>query len=150
MRRVHGVVRIRFDTCGGSRQIDFRPGKITEEPNLAAIHEIGDRSDGLGVAGGEMRIPALLYLFAVPIQAAGTLSLMVSIPTLAAGAVTDRRLGGLPNSALRVGLLMGVASAIGVLIGSSLLSYADRDVIKGALGLVLLVATVHLALGRSH
>jgi uncharacterized protein len=33
----------------------------------------------LGVAGGEMRIPALLYLFGVPIVEAGTLSLMVSI-----------------------------------------------------------------------
>jgi len=54
MRRVHGVVRIRFDTCGGSRQIDFRPGKITEEPNLAAIHGIGDRGDGRRIAGGEI------------------------------------------------------------------------------------------------
>jgi uncharacterized membrane protein YfcA len=100
----------------------------------------------LGVAGGEMRIPALLYLFAIPIQTAGMMSLMISIPTLAAGALTDRRLGGLPNAAVRIGVLMGVASAVGVVIGAALLPYADRDLIKGALGLVLLIATLHMTM----
>jgi uncharacterized membrane protein YfcA len=104
----------------------------------------------LGVAGGEMRIPALLYLFGVPIIEAGTLSLMVSIPTLAAGAFTDRRSGGLPNSVVRVALFMGVASAVGVLIGAAFLPYADRDLIKGTLGVVLLLATVRLAVGPAH
>jgi uncharacterized membrane protein YfcA len=42
---------------------------------------------------------------------------------------------------------MGVASAAGVLIGAALLPYADRDVIKGVLGVVLLLATVRLAVG---
>jgi uncharacterized protein len=45
----------------------------------------------LGVAGGEMRIPALMNLFGVPVVEAGTLSLAVSVPTVAAGAFTDRR-----------------------------------------------------------
>jgi uncharacterized membrane protein YfcA len=101
----------------------------------------------LGVAGGEMRIPMLLYLFAVPIREAGTLSLMISIPTVAAGAITDRRLGGVPNSVLPVALLMGVASAAGVLVGAAWAPYADRDLIKGSLGIVLLLATVRLTVG---
>jgi uncharacterized protein len=42
-------------------------------------------SGALGVAGGEMRIPALVYLFAVPVKEAGTISLLASIPTVAAG-----------------------------------------------------------------
>jgi uncharacterized membrane protein YfcA len=71
----------------------------------------------LGVAGGEMRIPVLLYLFGVPIVEAGTLSLAVSVPTVAAGAFTDRRLGGVPDSVLRVAVVMGIASAVGVLLG---------------------------------
>lgn len=104
----------------------------------------------LGVAGGEMRIPALLYLFGVPIIEAGTLSLMVSIPTVAAGAFTDRRLGGIPNSVVPVALLMGVGSAVGVLIGAALLPYADRDLVKGALGVVLLLATVRLTVGPAR
>jgi uncharacterized protein len=104
----------------------------------------------LGVAGGEMRIPVLLYLFGVPIVEAGTLSLAVSVPTVAAGAFIDRRMGGVPNSVLRVALVMGIASAVGVLIGAALVPYADRDTIKGTLGVVLLLATVRLAVGRPH
>jgi uncharacterized membrane protein YfcA len=98
----------------------------------------------LGVAGGEMRIPALLYLFGVPIVEAGTLSLAISVPTVAAGAFTDRRLGGIPNSVLWIAVLMGIASAVGVLVGAALLPCADRDVIKGTLGVILLLATVRL------
>ena len=104
----------------------------------------------LGVAGGEMRIPALLYLFGVPIVEAGTLSLAVSIPTVAAGAFTDHRTGGIPRSAMRLALLMGIASAVGVLAGAALVPYASREVIKGVLGVVLLLATVRLAVGPSH
>jgi uncharacterized membrane protein YfcA len=104
----------------------------------------------LGVAGGEMRIPTLLYLFGVPIVEAGTLSLAVSIPTVAAGAFTDRRLGGIPNSVVRVAVIMGIASAIGVLVGAALVPYASREVIKGTLGVVLLLATVRLTVGPSH
>lgn len=101
----------------------------------------------LGVAGGEMRIPALLYLFAVPIREAGTLSLAVSVPTVAAGAVTDRRLGHIPNAVLLVAILMGIGSIVGVLMGAAVLPYVDRDAIKGLLGLILLLATVRLTAG---
>ena len=51
---------------------------------------------GLGVAGGEMRIPAPMYLFAVPVKEAGTISLLASIPALAAEAFTYRNLGPHP------------------------------------------------------
>lgn len=98
----------------------------------------------LGVAGGEMRIPALLYLFAVPIKEAGTLSLFVSVPTVAAGAVTDLRIGRIPDRAFRIAIFMSAASIIGVLIGAALLPYVDRDTLKGILGVILLVATVRL------
>jgi uncharacterized membrane protein YfcA len=119
---------------------------------LAALvaFAIAGVSGVLGVAGGEMRIPALLYLFGVPIIEAGTLSLIVSIPTVAAGAFTDRRLGGIPNSVVLIALLMGVASAVGVLIGAAFLPYANRDLIKGALGVILLLATVRLGVGPAH
>jgi uncharacterized protein len=117
---------------------------------LAAVvaFPIATLSGVFGVAGGEMRIPALMYLFGVPIATAGTLSLAVSLPTLAAGVFTDRRLGSLDNTFLRVGVLMGIASAAGVLIGAALISYADRNLIKGALGIILLLSTWHLATSR--
>jgi len=75
---------------------------------------------------------------------------MISIPTVAAGALTDRRLGGLPNAAVLIAVIMGVASAIGVVIGAGLLPYANRDLIKGTLGVVLLLATVRLTVGPAR
>jgi len=97
-----------------------------------------------------MRIPALLYLFDVPIKEAGTLSLAVSIPTVAAGALTDRRLGQIPNAVLPIALLMGVSSVLGVLIGAALLPYLDRDMLKGTLGAILLLATVRLTVSEQR
>jgi uncharacterized membrane protein YfcA len=101
-------------------------------------------SGSLGVAGGEMRIPALMYLFAVPIKQAGTLSLIVSISTVAASAVAYRRLGHIPNRVLIIACIMGAGSLIGVLIGAALLPYVDKHTLKGILGAVLLAATAGL------
>jgi uncharacterized membrane protein YfcA len=101
-------------------------------------------SGGLGIAGGEMRLPALLYLFGVPIVEAGTVSLLVSIPTVASAAAADRRLGGIPNAVIPVSVNMAVASAVGVLIGAALIPYANRDVIKGVLGALLLASAFRL------
>jgi hypothetical protein len=98
-------------------------------------------SGALGVAGGEMRIPALMYLFAMPVKVAGTVSLIASIPTVAAGAMTYRRLGHIPNRVLVLSLIMGAGSLIGVLIGAALLPLVDQHTLKALLGVILLVAT---------
>ena len=103
----------------------------------------------LGVAGGEMRIPALMYLFATPIKAAGTISLLVSIPTVAAGAATYRHLVHVPNHVLLIAILMGGGSLVGVLIGTALLPLVDKHVLKAILGVILLLATAALALHRN-
>lgn len=99
----------------------------------------------LGVAGGEMRIPILIYLFAIPIKEAGTISLAASVPTVAAGAMTYRLLGHLPKESLLISLVMGIGSLCGVLIGTSLLPFIDKHIMKGILGVILLLATVSLA-----
>jgi uncharacterized protein len=116
---------------------------------------IATASGALGVAGGEMRIPALMYLFAVPVKTAGTISLIASIPTVAAGAFTYRKLGHIPNRVLVLSLLMGVSSVAGVFAGASLLPFVNKHTMKSLLGLLLLVATACLMLpglfnGRNH
>jgi uncharacterized membrane protein YfcA len=118
---------------------------------LAAISgfAIAAVSAVLGVAGGEMRIPALMYLFAMPIKVAGTISLLVSIPTVGAGALTYRRLGYVPNRVLLIAILMALGSLVGVLIGTSLLPLANKHILKGILGIILLLATAALVLHRN-
>ena len=107
---------------------------------------IAAASGALGVAGGEMRIPALMYLFAMPVKVAGTVSLIASIPTVAAGALTYRKLGHIPNRVLWLSLLMGAGSLIGVLIGAALLPLVEKHTIKTLLGFILLAATACLML----
>jgi uncharacterized membrane protein YfcA len=105
---------------------------------------IAAASGALGVAGGEMRIPALMYLFAMPVKVAGTVSLIASIPTVAGGAAAYRRLGHLPNRVLVLSLLMGAGSVIGVFAGASLLPLVDKHTLKALLGAILLLATACL------
>lgn len=59
---------------------------------------IGTVSSLLGVAGGEIIIPTLVYAFGADIRTAGTASLLVSLPTVAAGAGPVRPPGGLCGS----------------------------------------------------
>jgi uncharacterized membrane protein YfcA len=107
---------------------------------------IAAASGALGVAGGEMRIPALMYLFAMPVKTAGTVSLIASIPTVAAGAAAYRRLGHIPNRVAVLSVLMGAGSLIGVLVGASLLPYVNKHTLKALLGVILLAATACLTL----
>jgi uncharacterized membrane protein YfcA len=107
---------------------------------------IAAASGALGVAGGEMRIPALMYLFNVPVKAAGTVSLIASIPTVAAGALAYRRLGHIPNRVLILSVIMGIGSLLGVLVGASLLPFVDKHTLKAVLGGVLLAATACITL----
>jgi uncharacterized membrane protein YfcA len=102
-------------------------------------------SAALGVAGGELRIPTLIYLFAYDAKAAGTLSLFASIPTVLAGAFGYRRAGHLPGAALKVAAIMGAGSVIGVLVGTSVLPHVHENLLRGLLGAILLLATVALA-----
>ena len=140
-----------YESVAHAEHVLLDPSGLTRWVLAAVIaFAIAVVSGVLGIAGGEMRIPALLYLFGLPIVAAGTLSLAVSVPTVAAGALVDRRLGGIPDSVVRISVVMGVASAVGVLVGAALLPYASTSVVKGALGVILLLATVRMTVGTAH
>ena len=69
----------------------------------------------LGVAGGELLIPTLLFVYGADIRTAGTASLMISLFTVASGLWRYRRLGALPErDAIRtVAVPMGFGSIIG-------------------------------------
>ncbi|MEM2050191.1 MAG: sulfite exporter TauE/SafE family protein [Thermoproteota archaeon] len=105
---------------------------------------IGIVSGLLGVAGGEYRIPALIYLFGLPVKIAGTVSLLVSIPTILAGFIKHWHIGHLNNYGLAVGLTMGLASVLGSYIGAGFVVTASENILKTLLGIVLLLATVRM------
>ncbi len=105
---------------------------------------IGVVSGALGVAGGEMRIPTLMYAFSLPIKMAGTASLLVSIPTILAGAFKHNRMGHIEKDGWMVALAMGAPSVVGAFVGGKLHAYVGDETLKMVLGIILLLATVRM------
>jgi uncharacterized membrane protein YfcA len=97
-----------------------------------------------GIAGGEMRIPAVMYLMAIPIKEAGMISLIASIPTVGAGALVYRKYGHINRRDLPLAILLGIGSIVGVVAGVAVLPKIDPHVLKGILGGILLLAAAGL------
>lgn len=106
---------------------------------------IGIISGVLGVAGGEFRIPALIYVFSLDIVAAGTASLLVSIPTVASGFLKHHNLGHMDRVACFIAVAMGLGSVMGAFIGATYAGVVDKDLLKVLLGVILVLATVRMA-----
>lgn len=98
----------------------------------------------LGVAGGEFRIPILMYIFNLDIVVAGTVSLLVSIPTVASGFFKHHTMGHMDRDAILIAIVMGLGSVLGAFTGASYVEVVDRDIIKIILGMVLILATIRM------
>ena len=101
---------------------------------------IGAVSTLLGVAGGELIIPTLVHAFGLPIKTAGTMSPLISIPTMIVGLVRHSAMGGF-EGVRGVGPIV-LPMAFGTVLGSSvegwLVVYAPAGVVKLLLGCVLI------------
>jgi len=119
---------------------------FVEEIALAALVglAIGVISGALGVAGGEFRIPALIYIFSLDIVAAGTTSLLVSIPTVASGFLKHHDMGHMNRAATIIAITMGIGSVLGAFVGASYAGVVEENVLKILLGAILILATVRM------
>jgi len=131
-------------------QIPFSPFMCTlnlwQETALAILIGIviGIVSGTLGVAGGEFRIPAFIYLFSFDIVIAGTTSLLVSIPTVAMGFIKHHQMGHTNHGATIIAVIMGIGSVLGALIGASYANVIEQNILKVLLGIILILATVRM------
>jgi uncharacterized membrane protein YfcA len=105
---------------------------------------IGTASTFLGVAGGELLIPTLIFVFGADIHTAGSAVLFISIPTVCMGLFRYSRMGLLPGrpTLLRVGLPMGVESLVGAAGGGAFAGSTSAEVLKLLLGLILIAAAL--------
>jgi uncharacterized membrane protein YfcA len=105
---------------------------------------IGTASTFLGVAGGELLIPTLIFLFGADIHTAGSAVLFISIPTVCMGLFRYGRMGLLPgrSTLLRIGLPMGIESLIGAAAGGAFAGSASAEALKLLLGLILIAAAL--------
>ncbi|MFH8612907.1 sulfite exporter TauE/SafE family protein [Streptomyces sp. NPDC018029] len=101
----------------------------------------------MGVAGGELLIPTIVLLFAVDIKTAGSLSLLVSLPTMLVAFARYSRDGSFAvlGANLRFALVMAAGSITGALLGGLLLGVFSDLVLIPVLALILLVSAVKLA-----
>ena len=126
----------------------FLPGALAVRLVAALLFGLGIGlvSSLLGVAGGELIIPALLFAFGADVKTAGTASLLISLPTVAVGVVRHARLKAFDE---RLDLTqtvapMGVGSVVGAVAGGLLVGLVPAAALKLLLGVVLIVSAVRI------
>ena len=126
------------------------PALVSAGPGLQIVvgvvlgAAIGTASTFLGVAGGELLIPALVFVFGADIHTAGAAVLFVSIPTVCVGLLRYRRIGLLPSptTLIRIGLPLGVESLIGAAAGGAFAGSTSAEILKLLLGAILIAAAI--------
>ncbi|MFF3216979.1 sulfite exporter TauE/SafE family protein [Streptomyces sp. NPDC002886] len=114
---------------------------------VAAGFGIGVVAAIMGVAGGELLIPTVVLLFGQDIKIAGSLSLLVSLPTMLVAFARYSRDGSFAvlGANRRFALVMVAGSITGAVLGGLLLGVFPDVVLIPALAAILLVSAVKLA-----
>jgi uncharacterized membrane protein YfcA len=113
---------------------------------------IGVVSSLLGVAGGELIIPTLVLLFGLHIKIAGSVSLMISIPTILVGILRyrSRPVFREVQPERRFILFMALGSSLGAWVGSQLLPHAPSAILQIFLGAILLFSAANMVRSKLH
>ncbi|MEU9256133.1 sulfite exporter TauE/SafE family protein [Streptomyces sp. NPDC048270] len=101
----------------------------------------------MGVAGGELLIPTIVLLFGEDIKTAGSLSLLVSLPTMLVAFARYSRDGSFAvlGANLRFTAVMAAGSIVGAVLGGLLLGVFPDLILIPLLAVILLVSAVKLA-----
>lgn len=135
------VLVIGHDTAATSAVLT---GASQMAAGVAAGFVIGIVAALLGVAGGELLIPTLVLLFGVDIKVAGSLSLVVSLPTMLVGFARygqNRSFIVLAENR-RFVLVMAAGSILGSFIGGRLLGVVANAVLLPLLAMILVLSAV--------
>lgn len=120
----------------------FLPNKMAWHISFGILFGllIGLVSSLLGVAGGELIIPTLVFAFGADIKTAGTASLIVSLPTVIVGVARYAGRGAFAErQALSETVVpMGIGSVIGAVVGGILVGVLPASVLKVGLGVILM------------
>ncbi|PSB25551.1 sulfite exporter TauE/SafE family protein [Chlorogloea sp. CCALA 695] len=100
---------------------------------------IGLVSSLLGVAGGELIIPTLVFAFDADIKTAGTANLLVSLPTVIVGIIRYASRGAFADQRALADTVapMSLGSVIGAIVGGMLVGLIPASILKIVLGLIL-------------
>lgn len=98
----------------------------------------------LGVAGGELLIPTIVILFGTDVKLAGSLSLMISLPTMIVGfsRYTHADAFQVLNNERPLFLWMAAGSVIGAAIGGLMLGLIPVHTLTILLGIILFISAI--------
>ena len=133
LRRMFGifllVVAIRLFIPGGANSSGeaIHPDLLAQNPLITAGQGVlglvaGFLSGLLGIGGGQVLTPGMVFLFDIPQKLAQGISIAFIVPTAISGALTHYRRG---NVDTKVGTLLMPCSILGGLAGSWLAQHAD-------------------------
>jgi uncharacterized membrane protein YfcA len=113
---------------------------------------IGLVSSMLGVAGGELLIPTLIFIFGADIKTAGSASILISLGIVLMGIWRYWRLDAIPSGRgiYRLTSAMATGSLIGATLGGLAVAYAPVAFLKVLLGCVLLAAAGKTFVGHAN
>lgn len=160
-RRLERVLLILLVAIGGALMLE---GLLPQEPvglvpgtsawrTLAGAAfglGIGLVSSLLGVAGGELIIPTLVFGFGLDIKAAGTASLIISLPTVVMGLTRYALRGAFAESRSISETVapMSLGSVLGAAAGGALVGIVPAAALKIALGVILMASAFRIFRGR--
>ncbi|MEV7010235.1 sulfite exporter TauE/SafE family protein [Streptosporangium sp. NPDC051022] len=123
------------------------PGPVRTVAGVAAGFGIGVVAAIMGVAGGELLIPAIVLLYAIDIKTAGSLSLLVSLPTMLVAFARYSRDGSFAvlSANRRFAVVMAAGSITGALLGGLLLGVIPDLVLIPILAAILLISAIKMA-----
>ncbi|MFG1209098.1 sulfite exporter TauE/SafE family protein [Xanthobacter flavus] len=96
----------------------------------------------MGVSGGELLVPTLVLLFALPVKLAGSVALAVSLPTLIVGFARfgrDNTVAVVRENLTFLGV-MTAASMLGAFLGGQLLGIVPASMLLPLLGAILVMS----------
>ena len=136
----------------GSTHFVLPPDQYVRLPAaLVAGLIVGAVSSLLGVAGGELIIPILIFIFGADIRTAGTASVLISTPIVITGIARHWLAGRFRSRSLFSNLVlpMSVGSAVGALAGGYLAVWTPTDALRIILAIILAVSALKLAWTRA-
>ena len=104
---------------------------------------VGVLSGLLGIGGGVVLVPAMVYLLSVEQHTAQGVSLAVIVPTAVVGAITHYRHG---NVLPRLAVGLGLAAVVGAVVGAWLSAMLDDDVLHRAFGALVVFVGARMIL----
>lgn len=136
----------------GSTQFALPNDQMLRVPAaVAAGLIVGAVSSLLGVAGGELIIPILVFVFGADITTAGTASVLIGTPVVLAGIARHWLTGHYRSRSMLANLVlpMSVGSAFGAICGGYLAAWAPTDLVRVILAIVLALSSIKLMWHRS-